>query len=283
MLAMQGKNYSIEELIIVQMARDLSGERMAVGATPLSDIAVRLAKATHAPDLILTSGSRAAWDCAALPRGLQDEWKAVGTSPFRMDWISLFDCVMQAKLLIWIGPVQIDRRGSSNISLIGQWDQPKIQVVGSRGVPDDLWGCETLGYHVKDHNKRSFVNEVDFVCALGFGERRDALKMTSGLPGLVISNLGVFDWDKEAGHMRVKFLHPGVTFADLQAKTGFEWLPEHGKEFPETPEPTEEELFLIREKLDPLGWRRMDSNEASPALLEELWKKELAEINRLRG
>ena len=280
---MQGKHYSLEELIIVQMARDLSGERMAVGATPLSDIAVRLAKALYAPDLILTSGSRAAWDCAPVPKGLQDEWTAVATSPFVTDWISLFDGVMQAKLSIWIGPVQLDRRGNCNISMLGEWDKPKVQIVGSRGIPDDLWGCETLGYHVRDHNKRSFVADVDFICALGFGERRDALGLKTGLPGLVVSNLGVFGWDSEAGHMRIKSLHPGVSFTQVQEKTGFEWLPDHGRDFPETPEPTAEELFWIREKIDPRGWRRMDSSEGSPQLLEELWKQEMAEVAGLRA
>lgn len=280
---MQDKNYTLEELIIVQMARDLKGEQMAVGATPLSDIAVRLAKALYEPDLVLTSGSRVSWDCGVVPKGLQDEWTAVETSPFAMDWISLFDGVMQAKLAIWIGPVQLDRHGNCNISLIGEWDKPKIQVVGSRGIPDDLWGCKNLGYHVRDHNKRSFVDEVDFVCGLGYGNRREQVGMKSGLPGLVISNLGVFDWDEEAGHMRIKTLHPGVDFAEVQEKTGFEWLPEHGREFPATPEPSEEELFWIREKIDPRGWRRMDSKEGSPKLLIELWKQEQGEVAAFRS
>jgi glutaconate CoA-transferase subunit B len=52
--------------------------------------------------------------------------------------------------------------------------------------------------------------------------------------------------------MAVRSLHPGVTFEEVQANTGWR-LPT-----PEVPEttapPTDEELRLLREELDPKGY-----------------------------
>jgi hypothetical protein len=78
--------------------------------------------------------------------------------------------------------------------------------------------------------------------------------------------------------MKIETLHPGVTFAEVQAKTGFAWPAQHGESFPETAAPTEEELHWIREKLDPRGLRRLESAEATDDLLKAIWAEEAARI-----
>ena len=70
---------------------------------------------------------------------------------------------------------------------------------------------------------------------------------------VVVSNLGVFDFDTPDHSMRVRSVHPGVTVDDVQSATGFE-LAADGS-VPETRVPTDEELRLIREVLDPQGLR----------------------------
>jgi len=104
------------------------------------------------------------------------------------------------------------------------------------------------------------------------------LKLDRGWPGTVVSDLGVFGWDAELGHMKIETLHPGVTFAEVQAKTGFIWPAKYGDSFPETAAPTEEELYWIREQLDPRGLRRLESAEATDELLKTLWAEEAARI-----
>jgi hypothetical protein len=56
--------------------------------------------------------------------------------------------------------------------------------------------------------------------------------------------------------MRLASLHPGVSVAQVQEATGFEVLVEG--EVPETEAPTEQELRLIREAIDPDGARRRE-------------------------
>jgi glutaconate CoA-transferase subunit B len=267
--------FTLEELLIARMAKEFHGESMGVGATILSDLAARLAKALYVPELFLTTQSRAAADCDVHPKSLSDEWTLTKSARMALDWEQMFQMVAQGRLQIWIGAVQIDRRGASNISAVGSWEKPKVQLVGARGVPDDLWGCERLCYHIRKQTPRSFVEKVDFVCGFGYGPLRDRFGGRTAKPGIVISDLGVYDFDPDAGLMRVVSLHPGVTFEQAQKATGFPLLRPDGA-IPETPAPTDEELDCIRNKIDPLGLRRLESAEASDALTLELWQRDLA-------
>lgn len=276
-------DHTLEELLIARMAKEFSGERIAVGATILSDISARLAKALYVPDAMLLTHSRAAADPILTPKGQNEEWSLTPSAASFLGWPEMFDMIAQGLLQIWIGTVQIDKHGNSNISVVGSWDKPAVQLVGARGVPDDLWGCERLCYHLRKHNRRAFVDRVDFVCGLGYGPERDRLKLDRGWPGTVVSDLGVFGWDEALGHMKIETLHPGVTFAEVQAKTGFAWPAKYGESFPETAAPTEEELYWIREKLDPRGLRRLESTEATAELLKAVWSEEAARIANSNG
>jgi len=51
--------------------------------------------------------------------------------------------------------------------------------------------------------------------------------------------------------MRVESLHPGVTKEEVIENTSFEML--FIDPLPETPEPTDQELRVLREEVDPLG------------------------------
>jgi glutaconate CoA-transferase subunit B len=69
----------------------------------------------------------------------------------------------------------------------------------------------------------------------------------------IISNLAVMDFGGKDNAIRVVSLHPGVTFEEVQAATGFPL--ERAAQVGVTPGPTPEQLKLIREKLDPHGLR----------------------------
>jgi glutaconate CoA-transferase, subunit B len=263
--------FTLEELLISRMAKEFKDGHMGVGASILSDLAARLAKALYCPDLFLTTASRAAADCDVHSKTLSDEWVLAGSARMALDWEQMFRLISQQRLQIWIGAVQIDRHGSSNISVVGDWSKPRVQLVGARGIPDDLWGCERLNYHIRRHTRHSFVNEVDFVCGFGYSPMRLKHPRGTAVPGIVISDLGVFDFDQERNMMRIASLHPGVTLETVCSKTGFDWQ-ESRTSFEQTPAPTSEELEIIREVIDPLGLRRLESAENSKQLLLDLWR-----------
>lgn len=264
---------SLEELLIARMAHEFRDGHMGVGATILSDLAARLAKTLYCPGLFLTTASRAAADCDVHAKTLSDEWMLAASARMALDWEQMFRLVAQQRLEIWMGAVQIDREGCSNISVIGDWERPRVQLVGARGIPDDLWGCRRLNYHVKKHSRHSFVEKVDFVCGFGPSRGRSAQSRQAALPGVVVSDLGVFELDENRGVLGITSLHPGVSFDTVQKKTGFDWG-ETRTVFPETPLPTREELEVIRDIIDPLGLRRLEGAGADKELLLELWQRD---------
>lgn len=272
---MTDAGFTLEELLIARMAKEFRGGRMGVGATILADLSARLAKALYVPDLFLTTISRAAADPNLHAKTFSDEWVLDADATMALGWEEMFRLIVQQKLQIWIGSVQIDRFGGSNISVIGDWAQPRAQLVGARGIPDDLWGCERLNYHIRKHTPKSFVETVDFVCGFGKAPELGKLGMVPAAPGTVVSDLGVFDFGGPDGSMQVVSLHPEVDFATVQKMTGFE-LPDPGPDVTVTPAPTAEELHVIRTIIDPAGMRRLESDASSPALYNELWGQELA-------
>jgi glutaconate CoA-transferase subunit A len=91
-------------------------------------------------------------------------------------------------------------------------------------------------------------------------------------PRYLVTDLGQFDWAH--GVMRMTHLHPGVTLEQVRRRTGFPLSVAH--EMEETAPPTDEELRLLREVIDPLGVRRLEilSGSARKDLLREILEKE---------
>lgn len=250
------EDYALEELLISRMAKELKGEMVGGAATYCSMAAVKLAQSLYNPDLIDMSGGLHYFDSRAPMAFLSAESLGKGTAKARVSWEELFAMVFRQKFVVWVGPAQIDQNGNANISVIGDWKSPKAALIGARGLPDDSVHLQAMNYHVVDHSKRSFAPRVDFVCAVGFGEARRKAGVRDGRPGIVVSNLGVFDFDEEAGRMRLQSLHPGVSLQEVKEKTGFELL--IPSEIPETEPPTKEEVELIRNRIDPLALRLLD-------------------------
>ncbi|MFG1922114.1 CoA-transferase subunit beta [Cryptosporangium sp. NPDC048952] len=213
----------------------------AVGAVPT--ISARLARLTHSPDLVLTDGE------AFL---LSDPWS---DEPTREGWLPfsrVFDVLNAGRRHSMMGASQIDRYGNQNISRIGDWERPKRQLIGARGAPGNTVNHRT-DYWVARHSSRIFVEAVDVVC--GVGHDRARAHPTSSLRfhdlGVVVTNLAVLGYDAE-GRLEIRSLHPGVSAAEVRAATNF---PLAGPVEGTTRLPTDEELHLIREVLDPRGWR----------------------------
>jgi acyl CoA:acetate/3-ketoacid CoA transferase beta subunit len=68
-----------------------------------------------------------------------------------------------------------------------------------------------------------------------------------------VTNLGVLDFETPEHVMRLRSVHPGVTVNDVVAATGFELVVPD--QVPESRLPSDEELRLIREVIDPADTR----------------------------
>ncbi|WP_213573791.1 cholesterol ring-cleaving hydrolase subunit IpdB [Rhodococcus sp. USK13] len=223
-----------------------AGEIMASPMATLPLIGARLARLTTEPDLLITDGEALIFaDTPAVGAKAPIE----GWMPFR----KVFDVVASGRRHVVMGANQIDRHGNQNLSAFGPLQHPTRQMFGVRGAPGNTINHPT-SYWVGKHSSRVFCDKVDIVSGVGY-DRVDPENPAFRFLHLhrVVSNLGVFDFGGPGHTFRALSLHPGVTADQVAENTSFEvaGLDEAGV----TREPTEEELHLIREVLDPRSLR----------------------------
>ena len=223
-----------------------AGEIMASPMATLPLIGARLARLTTEPDLLITDGEALIFaDTPAVGAKAPIE----GWMPFR----KVFDVVASGRRHVVMGANQIDRHGNQNLSAFGPLQQPTRQMFGVRGAPGNTINHPT-SYWVGKHTSRVFCDKVDIVSGVGY-DQIDPENPAYRFHHLhrVVSNLGVFDFGGPDHTFRALSLHPGVTADQVAENTSFEvaGLADAGL----TREPTDEELRLIREVLDPRSLR----------------------------
>ena len=147
--------------------------------------------------------------------------------------------------LAFASGAQVDKWGNLNITCIGSYDHPKVRFPGCL-AQTDLAAYAKRVCMVVPHTKRVLVDHVDFITSVGH-ENREGLP--GGGPYRVMTNLAVMDFNPETRQMRVLTMHEGVTTEMIRDNTGFDI------EIPDnvgvTPTPSDEDLRLIREVIDP--------------------------------
>jgi acyl CoA:acetate/3-ketoacid CoA transferase beta subunit len=217
------------------------GEILAspMGTMPL--LGARLARLTSNPDLLISDGE-AYLLADAPPLGAAAPLE--GWLPYRL----VFDVVAAGTRHVVMGANQIDRHGNQNISCLGDHARPTRQMFGARGAPGNTVNHRT-SYWVARHAPRVFVPTVDFVSGVGYdraaGRFHDVHR--------VVTNLAVLDFATPERTMRIASVHPGVPVEQVCAATGFRLVVPD--DVPTSREPTDEELKLLREVLDPKGLR----------------------------
>lgn len=265
--------YTIDELMSVCIARRIRNGDIAVQgiATPLVVAGYLLAKLTHAPDLRFAS---------AIGQGFCQDWAILGLARAEELWLDkalttigfvtvVADVLPRLYPIEYFRPAQVDAHGSFNNIAIGKdYHHPRMRLPGTGGIPDVSVVSDNMHLYVPRHSRAVFVSKLDFVSGLGYSAGR---RYGRG-PVYLLSNLGQFDWVD--GRMRLFACHPGVSVERIQAKTGFELM--IAPDVYETPPPTTEELRLLREVIDPLGLRRLETlgGAARKALLREILAKE---------
>lgn len=226
-----------------------AGEILAHAVGVLPTIGARLARLTHTPELVLSDGEAFFMhEPPPLGRSAADGGVIEGWAPFRQ----IFDLVASGRRQSMMGVSQIDRHGNQNISLIGAWRRPTRQLIGFRGAPGNTANHRT-DYWVPRHSPKVFVEEVDVVCGVG-NDRARRHGMRFHHLGVIITDLAVLDYASD-GRVRLRSVHPGVTAEEVRSSTGFD-LDVSAAEA--TRLPTEEELRLIREVIDPSGARNRE-------------------------
>jgi glutaconate CoA-transferase subunit B len=216
-------------------------------------LAAGLAKITINPNLLMTDA-----ECYLVAEPI-----AVGPrdalTPVIEGWMPYartFDLLWRGDRHAMVVPTQLDRFGQTNISVVGDYEKPKAALLGVRGYPGNSIH-HANSYFVPNHSTRSLVaNEVDMVSGIGYNpERWPRGVKPHGLDlRLIVTTLAVLDFGGPDSQIRVRSLHPGVTFEEAQDNTGFALSRSHS--IAVTAAPTYEQLRVIRETLDPHGLRK---------------------------
>ena len=224
------------------------GEIFASPMGLLPTLGARLAKLTTCPDLLISDGESLLLG-GVPPLGATAD-VIEGWIPFH----KVFDVVAYGKRHVVMGATQVDRQGNQNISCIGDFAQPKRQLVGARGAPGNTVNNRT-SYWVPKHSSRVFVERVDMVSGVGPSRAREAGTAASAYNDIhaIVSNLGVLDVGGPGDTLRLVSVHPGVTVDEVREASGCDVHVDG--DVPETRTPSMQELVILREVLDPRGLR----------------------------
>lgn len=262
-------DYAVDELMIAILADQFHNCDQACNgmASFIPVAAFMLARLTHAPELV--------WLASAAGLDPRPERIPASTleAPLWRDSImyieqygDFWNFVLNGRWIekFCVGAAQLDRYGNANNSVIGSdYHAPKVRLPGTAGLGDMGSIGKKLYYWNTSHSQRTMVERVDFISAAGFlegGDARERLGLEGG-PEIVVSNLAVMDFHPVSRRMRLKSVHPGVTVTAVQDATGFELLMPEG-DVPETRPPTEEQVRLIREVIDPDQMRKREFSRA---------------------
>ncbi|HET9896856.1 MAG TPA: CoA-transferase [Streptosporangiaceae bacterium] len=227
---------SIAEVCVVACAQAWRGDG-AILASPMGlipSLGARLARLTFSPELLVTDGEAM----------LLDADQAVeGWMPYR----DVLRLVATGRRHMMMGAAQLDRYGNQNISAIGDWAKPKAQLLGVRGAPGNTIN-HPVSYWVPRHSPRVFTAQVDMVSGIGYDRSPRCHELR-----IVVTDKAVLDFGTPDHSMRLRSVHPGVTVGQVRDLTGFELV--IGDNVVTTPMPTDTELTLIRDRLDPAGLR----------------------------
>lgn len=268
--------YTVDELMIVCMAREVYDEGIVMQGltTPMATTAYYLAKATHAPNAYIyqLAGNILTNELDALPVALVfNEFQAMKAAMHIRSQLEVYETLFTRtnSIIEFFRPAQIDKYGNMNNTVIGEPENPKVKLPGAFGIPDAFLIYPKLLIYVPRHEKRVFVEKVDCISGLGMSE-----KISDQKEIIVISNLGVFYVSTSTKEMEVLTIHPGVSIDELNENTSFKLkIPQ---DISETKPPTANELKLIREKIDPLGTRKLEmlGGKERQELLWEIMDKE---------
>jgi len=195
--------YTPDEMMSVAAARLLADGAVCFVGIGLPSTAANLARATHAPNLVLVyeSGTVGAKP-DRLPLSIGDGILA-STADTVISVPEVFGYWLQPGRIDvgFLGAAQLDRFANINTTVIGgDYRRPQVRLPGAGGAPEIAASCREVVVVVR-HSRRTFVERVDFVTSVGFGAGpgdRERLGLSGGGPRTVITDLGVLAADPQS-------------------------------------------------------------------------------------
>lgn len=253
MLDTRALNYSRDELMIVEAARQLQDGQACFVGIGMPSTAANLARLTHAPDIVLIyeSGTIGAKP-NVLPLSIGDP-ELAETADAVVSVPEIFNYWLQGGRIDvgFLGAAQIDRYANINTTVIGGegYQRPKVRLPGAGGAPEIAASCGEVFIMLRQ-SRRGFVDKMDFITSVGHvhgGDSRDKLGLKGRGPTRVITDLGIMEPDPETKELVLTSLHAGVSVDEVRESTG--WDLKVSEQLRETEPPSPQHLEVLRELL----------------------------------
>ena len=247
------RDFSQPEQMVCAAAHELANGEVVFVGIGLPNLACNLARATHAPNLVLIYESGAV---GAVPERLP---VSIGDPSLVTDSLcvapmaDVFQCYLQGRRIQvgFLGGAQIDRYGNINSTVIGAYDKPKVRLPGSGGACEIAIHAERV-IVIAPLSARSFPDAVDFITSPGqrnkYGTRRE-LGMPGAGPVRIVTDVGILEPSPGDGELELVGVYAGVDVAAVKEKVG--WPLRTRANVAALPPPSAEELRLLRDVLDP--------------------------------
>ena len=253
---MNTNGHTLDELMVIEASRYIADGDIVMVGTGLPMVASLLALKNHALSMcfIVETGPIAP-EVIPTPQSVS-EARVMYRAVTHGSLLNALGGVLQRGLVDvgFLGGAQIDQFANVNSTVIGDYANPKVRLPGSGGANDIASHAKKI-LIIAPHEKRRFPERCDYITSPGYIDGPDGRKKV-GLPVpypdiMVVTNLAVMSIEKATGRLKVDKLMPGVSLQQVRANTGFEPLvaPEV---LPVAP-PSEQELRILREEVDPHG------------------------------
>src|SRR6184192_4474327 len=237
------------ELMVCCASRQLEDGRAVAVGTGVPCAAAMLAQRTHAPNLVIVfEAGGTAPQLPTMPISVGDS-RTFYRAAMATSMADVMETCQRGMIdYTFLGGAQIDAYGNLNSTMIGSdYARPKVRLPGSGGANDLASLCRRI-LVVTNHDRRRFVEKLDFLTTPGYLSgpgAREAAGLPPGTgPYRVITDLAVLGYHPQTKRMEVRSLHPGIELEQVRAATGFE-LGEHTP-LGTTQPPTELELCILR-------------------------------------
>ena len=219
--------YTADEMMTVAASRALRDSMTCFVGIGLPSAAANLARATHAPGLVLVyeSGTIGAKP-TELPLSIGDGILAE-TADAVVSVPEIFNYWLQPGRIDvgFLGAAQIDKFGNINTTVIGgDYENPLVRLPGAGGAPEIAASCREVIVVVRQ-SSRAFVERVDFVTSVGYGSGpgdRERLGLTGAGPKKIITDLGILEPDPVTFEFSLTGLYPGISAAVAKERTGWD-------------------------------------------------------------
>jgi glutaconate CoA-transferase subunit B len=244
--------YTPSELMAVAGAREIQDEEVVAVGLGLPVVASFLAKLTCAPKMTIL------FELGVIDPQPVDQ--GVGLADprvwYRANVLSSFVDILGEVLhrgrvdVGFLGGLEVDQYGNLNTSMIGDPKGKFRHMIGSGGA-NDIASCAKRTIIIMRHEERKLRKAISFITSPGYitgGDSRTRIGLSGG-PSRVITDKAIFGFHPDTKRMMLISIHPGTTLDDVLGTMGFS--PVVPERLPYTEPPTQEQVRLIREVIDP--------------------------------